>query len=126
MSRDEQPVRHSTSAPPRVTDVSGAITQRRARSSRRTWPQLPKTLTYAKSAAPILAAASSCMVCVTWLYKFVNNVGSAWPRRSAATLAGTPLDNINVALVCRRPCAVNLGSFASTDNTAKRRDSHCG
>ena len=49
MSRDERPVRHSTSAPPRATDVPGAITQRRARSSRRTWPQLPKNLTYAKS-----------------------------------------------------------------------------
>ncbi len=44
-----------------------------------------------KSASPILVAASRCMVGVTWLYRLVNRVGSAWPRRSAATLAGTPL-----------------------------------
>ena len=63
-----------------------------------------------KRRLPIFSAASRCIVGVTWLYRLVKRVGSAWPRRSDATFGGTPPASINVALVWRRPWAVSRGN----------------
>jgi hypothetical protein len=49
----------------------------------------------------------------------------AWPRRSAATLDGTPLAKL-VELVWRRPCAVRRGSPTSTLRRARSFERVCG